>query len=108
MIEIIEQCVKQLLHTEVLDNTFGVMNRLKDALQATAARRDALTAGEKIQLVKILGPLISESIREALHKRELTITNTIIRHKNTVLTACGFAVDESHAEIDPKNYSWNW
>lgn len=107
-IEIIEESVKKLLHDEVLNNTFKVMTELLTSLRSVAARRAALSLLERAKLRKILEPLISESIREALHKRELHITNEIIRHKNAILCECGCPEDESHAEIDAKNYKWDW
>lgn len=107
-LEIIEENVRKLLHDDVVNNTYKVMTELRDALRSVAARRQTLSLLQRARLRKILEPLISESIREALHKRELPITNEIIRHKNAILCECGVVLDESHAEIDPKKYKWDW
>lgn len=94
-------CIRSLLFDNVIDNTIGVMSRLRTELEETAAPSK--------ELVDLLLQLTSESIREALHKGELHITNAIIRRKNFLLTVAGVKVPEGHAEIDPKDYpNYHW
>jgi hypothetical protein len=102
-----------LLHDEVIEHTIVVMRELGNALGQLAAAIRAgggpLTGPQKEDLKNILLPLTSESIREALHKGELPITNGIIRSKNRILTALGVPIPEGHREIDPRdfpNYEW--
>jgi hypothetical protein len=105
--------VHSLLYDEVIQHTIVVMRELGTSLSQLAGQvrgsPDALTDAQKEQLREILLPLNSESIREALHKGELPITNGIIRSKNSILTAIGVPIPEGHAEIDPRNYpNYNW
>jgi hypothetical protein len=105
--------VRTLLHDEVIQHTIVVMRNLNTALSQLAGilrgGAGALTDPQKEELKDILLPLTSESIREALHKGELHITNGIIRSKNTVLTALGVPIPDDHKEIDPRAYpNYNW
>jgi hypothetical protein len=105
--------VRSLLYDEVIQHTIVVMRELSTALNQlsgmTGSDGSALTEEQKTELKSILLPLTSESIREALHKGELPITNGIIRAKNRILTAVGEPVPESHAEIDPNAFpGYNW
>jgi hypothetical protein len=94
-------CIRSLLFDDVIDNTIGVMSCLRTELEETAVPNK--------ELVDLLLQLTSESIREALHKGELHITNAIIRRKNFLLTVAGVEVPEGHAEIDPKDYpNYHW
>jgi hypothetical protein len=87
-----------------------VMRELGRSLsQLATVRADALADGQKKELKSILLPLTSESIREALHKGELAITNGIIRSKNQILTTLGVPIPDDHKEIDARNYpNYNW
>ncbi len=105
--------VNRLLHDDVIPDTIVVMRELQAAMSQlalfVAGQADTLIAEEKKELESILLPLVSESIREALHKNELYITNGIIRSKNRILIAIGARIPEGHEEIDPRafpNYSW--
>jgi hypothetical protein len=105
--------VQSLLHDEVIEHTIVVMRELGSALtqltRALGSDASGLTPSQKEDLQAILLPLTSESIREALHKGELPITNGIIRSKNRILTTLGVEIPESHREIDPRkypNYTW--
>jgi hypothetical protein len=104
--------VHSLLYDEVIQHTIVVMRELGNSLSQLASQVRGvgpLTDEQKVELREILLPLTSESIREALHKGELHITNGIIRSKNTVLTAIGVPIPEGHAEIDARNYpNYNW
>jgi hypothetical protein len=105
--------VDQLLHDEVIEHTIVVMQELGSALGQLAGLMrggaDPLTDRQQDELKNTLLPLTSESIREALHKGELPITNGIIRSKNRILTALGVPVPDGHEEIDPKAYpNYNW
>ena len=105
--------VRSLLHDEVIQHTIVVMRDLGNFLSQLASQvrggGGGLSDEQKEELRNILLPLTSESIREALHKGELPITNGIIRSKNTILTAIGVPIPESHAEIDPRNFpNYNW
>jgi len=97
----------------VIQNTIVVMRELGSALSQLArsmgSGASALSDEQKTDLTTILLPLTSESIREALHKGELPITNGIIRSKNQVLTAIGVPIPDGHAEIDARDYPhYNW
>lgn len=99
-------CINQLLFADVIDNTFGVMNRLRSALYEILHKNE-----EDIDptLIELLQQLSSESIREALHKSELRITNDIIFVKNQILEKLGIEIPETHKVINPDdypNYSW--
>ena len=76
-----------------IEHTIVVMRELQMALGQLAGlvggSAENLTDKQKEELQSILTPLTSESIREALHKGELPITNGIIRSKNRVLSALG-------------------
>jgi hypothetical protein len=103
----------RLLHDAVIPDTIVVMRELQAAMSqlavSVAGQANSLTAEEKKDLETILLPLVSESIREALHKNELHITNAIIRSKNRILTTIGVSVPDGHEEIDPRafpNYNW--
>ena len=105
--------VHSLLHDKVIQQTIVVMRNLSTALnQLSGLMRDEdslLTDNQKEDLKNILLPLTSESIREALHKGELPITNRIIRTKNQILTCIGAPIPDGHAEIDPNDfpgYTW--
>jgi hypothetical protein len=105
--------VNRLLHDDVIPDTIVVMRELQAAMSqlagSVAGQSNSLTAEEKKELETILLPLVSESIREALHKNELQITNAIIRSKNRILAAIGVSVPEGHEEIDPRDYpTYNW
>jgi hypothetical protein len=104
--------VHRLLYAEVIEHTIIVMRELQAGLaQLDGAIRgpDSLTDQQKEELPKILLPLTSESIREALHKGELHITNGIIRSKNRILTTLGVPIPEDHREIDAKDFpNYNW
>jgi hypothetical protein len=113
LISEIRSRVHSLLYDDVIQQTIVVMRDLSRALSQLAASvgsdASALSEEQKNELKNILLPLVSESIREALHKNELPITNGIIRSKNRILTAIGVPIPGGHEEIDPKafpNYSW--
>lgn len=94
-------CIKCLLFDDVIDNTIGVMRRLQMELEATQSADS--------ELVELMLQMPSESIREALHKGELSITNAIIRRKNILLQRAGKEIPETHAEINPKDYpNYHW
>jgi hypothetical protein len=104
--------IHSLLYDEVIEHTIVVMrelgaglNQLSNLVRST----ENISAEQRERLTAILLPLTSESIREALHKNELPITNGIIRAKNRILTTLGVTLPESHHEIDPRafpNYNW--
>jgi hypothetical protein len=88
------------------------MRELGSALSQLASQMrgaTSLSEQQKEELKNILLPLTSESIREALHKGELPITNGIIRSKNSILTSIGVPIPDGHQEIDPRDYpNYNW
>lgn len=101
----VKKHVHTLLFADVIPNTYSVMTSLQRALNALCDLH--ITPEERQELVSLLENLTSESIREALHKGELGITNGIIMAKNRLIFAD--SVPESHLPIDPKNfpnYSW--
>jgi hypothetical protein len=105
--------VHRLLFDEVIPDTIVVMRELQAAMSqlagSLAGHTGSLSEADKKELEEILLPLTSESIREALHKNELHITNAIIRSKNRILAALGIGLPEGHEEIDPRNYpNYNW
>jgi hypothetical protein len=105
--------VHSLLYDEVIEHTIVVMRELGNALtqlaRSVGSDGSGLSPSQKEDLQAILLPLTSESIREALHKGELPITNGIIRSKNRILTALGVEIPASHQEIDPRNYpNYTW
>ena len=105
--------VHQLLYADVIEHTIIVMRELSSSLSQLSGvvgqGADALSDEEKEELKAVLLPLTSESIREALHKGELSITNGIIRTKNRILSALGVPVPADHAEIDARDYpNYNW
>jgi hypothetical protein len=105
--------VHRLLYDEVIQHTIVVMRNLSQALSQLANQvgvdASALSAEQKTELESTLLPLTSESIREALHKGELPITNGIIRAKNRILKAMGVAIPDGHAEINAADYpNYNW
>jgi hypothetical protein len=113
LISDIRSRVHSLLHDEVIQHTIVVMRELSTALNQlsnlTRSDGSALAEEQKTELKTILLPLTSESIREALHKGELPITNGIIRSKNRILTAIGEPIPDGHAEIDPNDFpGYNW
>jgi hypothetical protein len=112
LISIIRSRVQSLLHDEVIQQTIVVMQELRNALkQLSGSIRglSELTDTQKSELEEILLPLTSESIREALHKGELPITNEIIRSKNKILTGIGVPVPDGHQEIKASDYpNYNW
>lgn len=93
--------LKNLLEAEVLENTYASMIKLKNALHMIEQ-----ASGE---LKDLLLKLSSESIREALHKHELSITNAIITRKNVIFKNSGISVPDGHEPIDRENYkNYNW
>jgi hypothetical protein len=97
--------VKSLLYDDVIDCTIGVMTGLQREL-TEMVRKGVRPSPELTELLLKLG---SESIREALHKGELHITNAIIRAKNQLLSRVGAEIPEGHQEIDPEKYrGYNW
>lgn len=113
MIAHVRARINRLLHDEVIEHTIVVMRELGQGLSqlssAIGAKGDQLDEKQKEHLKEVLLPLTSESIREALHKGELTITNGIIRSKNRILAALEVEIPESHREIDARNYpNYNW
>jgi hypothetical protein len=108
LIEDVRSRVHRLLYDDVIEQTIVVMRELSAALgqlaSAAGADRAALTDGQKEELKAILLPLYSESIREALHKGELPITNGIIRAKNRIFKSLGVTPPAGHEEIDPRDY----
>src|SRR5262245_53096283 len=105
--------VRRLLHDTVIEHTIVVMRELQMALGQLAGlvggNAENLTDKQKQELREILEPLTSESIREALHKGELHITNGIIRSKNRIFTAMSMEIPIGHEEInaaDFPNYNW--
>lgn len=107
-IDVIRRCVDSLLFDDVIPCTLGVMRQLENAL-CVVDRRGAYNDNDRQELLDALLPLTSESIREALHKGELGITNHVIRTKNSILTKLGVEVPDDHREInasDYPNYTW--
>jgi hypothetical protein len=109
----VEHSIHQLLYADVIECTIGVMHSLSASLRKLASyveqNKESLTSEQKEHLKGVLLSLTSESIREALHKGELPITNGIIRTKNQILTTLGVEIPESHQEIqasDYPNYHW--
>lgn len=101
------ECINLLLYADVIDCTIGVMSCLSNALRSL--QWQALPENEQEQLRDMLLNLSSESIREALHKGELPITNGIIRQKNKILAEMGVEIPEGHREINPADYpNYNW
>jgi hypothetical protein len=105
--------VRKLLYDEVIEHTIVVMRELGTALSQLAGQvgttAECLSDAQKEDLKEILLPLTSESIREALHKGELPITNGIIRSKNRILTALEVPIPDGHREIDARDYpNYNW
>ena len=97
--------VRSLLYDDVIDCTIGVMTGLQRELTGMV-RKGVRPSPE---LTELLLKLSSESIREALHKGELHITNAIIRAKNQLLSRVGAEIPEGHQEIDPEKYrGYNW
>jgi hypothetical protein len=102
-----------LLHDDVIEHTIVVMRELGTSLSQLARfvkdADEGPSANQKEELKTILLFLTSESIREALHKSELGITNGIIRSKNNILTALGVAIPDDHQEINARDYpNYNW
>jgi hypothetical protein len=113
MIDYVHARIHKLLHDEVIEHTIVVMRELGQGLSQLASAlggsADALGDPAKERLKETLLGLTSESIREALHKGELPITNGIIRTKNRILTILAVEIPESHREIDARNYpNYNW
>jgi len=113
MIEYVQARIHRLLYDEVIEHTIVVMRELgtglSQLLAALGSSAEDLSEEQKQRLRDTLLPLTSESIREALHKGELSITNGIIRNKNRLLQLLGEDIPESHREIDPRNYpNYNW
>lgn len=98
--------IEKLIFDEVLDNTFGVMRSL--VAELAKIKVTELTIAQKERLKSKLLLLCSESIREALHKHELGITNSVIRVKNKLLTDLGIKIEDGHKEIDPTKYPHSW
>lgn len=103
---------RSLLEDPVIQNTFGVMNRIRANLQRLASLvaggADFLPADQREEMVEMLLRVTSESIREALHRGELPITNGVIRAKNAVLASLGVEIPDAHREINASDYSHNW
>ncbi len=108
MVQVINSCVSSLLDADVIDNTFRVMCDLRSALDHVLVHKALLSQAEKARLKASLLRLSSESIRQALHKRELGITNAIIASKNKILVSLGVTPDEFHREIRPEDFSYDW
>jgi hypothetical protein len=113
LIDYVHARIHTLLHDEVIEHTIVVMRELGQGLSqlvsVTGTTAEGLSDAQKQRLKDTLLPLTSESIREALHKGELSITNGIIRSKNRLLTLLGVEIPESHKEIDARNYpNYNW
>ncbi|MFO0843770.1 MAG: hypothetical protein U0797_15475 [Gemmataceae bacterium] len=108
LIEDVRRRVHRLLYDDVIEQTIVVMRELSAALTQLATTvtgdRDAVSDAQKENLKSVLLPLYSESIREALHKGELPITNGIIRAKNRILKALDVSPPAGHEEIDPRDY----
>jgi hypothetical protein len=99
------RCIRSLLYDNVIDCTIRVMTDLRTDLEFMV--QAGLRADP--ELVKLLLEMSSESIREALHKRELRITNAIIRAKCELLRREGVEIPDGHQEIDPDDYGgYNW
>jgi hypothetical protein len=103
----IKYCVELLLDEEIIENTITPMMKLEAVTKAVSNSITYLSAAEKESL-KCLERLYSESIRMAIHKSELGITNRLIRNKNAILQAIGITPDEFHQEIKPEDYDYNW
>lgn len=100
-----EDYIRSLLYDDVIDNTYSVMTNLRYALEALVGQ--GKVPGEELK--KLLLEMTSESIREALHKRELAITNAVIRAKLELLRRGGVEPGEGHGVIDPDNYpDYDW
>jgi hypothetical protein len=113
LIEYVHARIHTLLYAEVIEHTIVVMRELGQGLSQLVSvlggSADALSEAQKEKLKETLLPLTSESIREALHKGELSITNGIIRSKNNILKLLGVEIPDSHKEIDARNYpNYNW
>jgi hypothetical protein len=113
LINYIHARIHRLLYDEVIEHTIVVMRELSSGLSqlnsALGGSIHTLTPDQQQRLRETLLPLTSESIREALHKGELSITNGIIRHKNRLLELLGEEIPESHREINPHDYpNYNW
>ncbi len=112
-IDYVHARIHKLLNDAVIEHTIVVMRELSQGLSqlSGALGGDADSIGEAIKqrLKDTLLPLTSESIREALHKGELPITNGIIRTKNRILKLIGVEIPDSHKEIDARNYpNYTW
>ncbi|NBO92414.1 MAG: hypothetical protein EBV06_08920 [Planctomycetia bacterium] len=113
LIETIHARIDTLLNADVIEHTIVVMRELGHGLRQLVIMLDVsgkdLTVEHRKKLTETLLPLTSESIREALHKGELGITNGIIASKNRLLTIMGIEIPESHREIDVQNYvNYTW
>jgi hypothetical protein len=105
--------VRKLLYDDVIEHTIVVMRELQMALGQLAGmvggKAENLSDKQRQELQEILVPLTSESIREALHKGELHITNAIVRAKNRIFSAMGMELPVGHEEIDPNDFpNYNW
>src|SRR5688572_1296743 len=100
--------VRRLLYDSVIEHTIVVMRELQMALGSLAGLvgpgAENLSDKQKQELREILEPLTSESIREALHKGELHITNSIIRSKNRIFSAMGMELPVGHEEINANDF----
>lgn len=97
--------VKALLYADVIDCTIGVMMRLRSDLQTLSGA----TLDPNSDLIRELQNLTSESIREALHRGELGITNGVITAKNAILRKLDIEIPESHLPIDGNKYgNYRW
>lgn len=99
--------VNSLLYDDVIEYTIDIMVNLQMDLKEVL--NISLTSVQKDKLKNSLLLLNSESIREALHKGELYITNDIINTKNKILLKLNVLIPEGHNEIDIndfKGYTW--
>jgi hypothetical protein len=113
LIDYVHARIHTLLHDEVIEHTIVVMRELGQGLSqlvsVMGSTADGLSEVQKQRLKDTLLPLTSESIREALHKGELHITNAIVRSKNRIFTAMGVEIPIGHEEINPNDFpNYNW
>jgi hypothetical protein len=109
----IEEPIQRLHNDRVINNTFGLMMGLRQALlQVCQLMQDGdvswVSADQREALVEVLLSLYSSLVMGALHKGELPITNAIIRHKNSILRALDVEIPVGHDPINPQDYSYNW
>ena len=100
--ELAAECIRELLEADVIQCTIGVMRQLQASLRHI---QKVEPGGE---LCELMLRMTSESIREALHRGELPITNDIIAAKNRILKDSGVEVPEGHEVIDGEKYGSYW